>query len=30
MLIVEVEGEEVTREYEVPVRIIKDVSSLVR
>ena len=30
MLIVEVEGEEVAREYEVPVRIIKDVSSLVR
>lgn len=30
MLIVEVENEEVVREYDVPVRIIKDVTSLIK
>lgn len=30
MLIVEVEGEEVAREYDVPVRIIKDIKTLLR
>ncbi len=30
MLIVEVEGDEVIREYDVPVRIVKDVESLIK
>lgn len=30
MLIVEVEGEDVAREYVVPVRIVKDVKSLIK
>lgn len=30
MLIVEVEGEDVAREYDVPVRIVKDVKSLIK
>ena len=30
MLVVEVENEDVTREYEVPVRIVKDVKSLIK
>lgn len=30
MLIVEVEGDDVEREYEVPVRIVKDVKALIK
>ena len=30
MLIVEVDGDEVIREYDVPVRIVKDVESLIK
>ncbi len=30
MLVVEVENEDVAREYEVPVRIVKDVKSLIK
>lgn len=30
MLIVEVDGDDVIREYEVPVRIVKDVESLIK
>ena len=30
MLVVEVDGEEVIREYDVPVRLVKDVESLIK